>query len=113
MRRPKAVVSIGLAIVALAAIVVGSIAIAGGSGNEGEEATPAETSAPSDAPDGTAAPPGGLGGFPPQFLQCLADRGVDVESLEGEDPNEIFHGGAVPPDVLSDCFAVLHGGGAP
>jgi hypothetical protein len=114
MRRPRAVLAVGVAIVVVAAIVVGGIAIAGGGGNdEGETATPATTSPPSEAPDGTAAPPGGLGSFPPQLLQCLADRGVDVESLEGGDPNEVFHGGAVPPDVLSDCFAVLHGGGAP
>lgn len=115
MRRPKAVLSVAVALVVLVAIVVGGIAIAGSSGDdEGENATPATTSPRSDPPGGSAAPPSGLGGFPPQFLQCLEDRGVDVEGLEGQDPNEIFHGGAVPPEVLSACFGVLHGGsGAP
>jgi hypothetical protein len=112
MRRPKALLSVAAALVVLVAIVVGTIGIAGGSGDdEGKTATPAKNPAPSDAPGGSAAPPGALGRFPPQFIQCLEDRGVDVESLEGEDPTEIFHGGAVPPEVLNACFGVLHGGG--
>ena len=107
MRRPKAVVSLAVALVLLVAVVVGGIAIAGGSGgDEGTNATPA----PSEAPGGSDTPPG-LGAFPPQFIQCLTDQGVDIEDLEGLDPNEIFHGGAVPPQVLNTCFGVLHGGG--
>jgi hypothetical protein len=110
MRRPKALLSVAAALVMLIAIVVGGIAISGGNRNdEGKTATPAQ----SDPPDASAAPPGGLGGFPPQFVQCLEDRGVDVDSLEGEDPNAIFHGGAVPPQVLNDCFGALHGGDPP
>jgi hypothetical protein len=115
MRRPKTVLSVAMALVVLVAIVVGGIAIACSSGDDGgENATPASASPRSDPPGGSVAPPGGLGGFPPQFLQCLKDRGVDVEGLEGEDPSDIFHGGAVPPEVLNACFGVLHGGsGAP
>jgi hypothetical protein len=111
MRRPKAAFSIAAALVVLVAIIVGGIAIAGGGDDEGESATPVTTSPPSEAPDGSAAPPGALGGFPPEFLQCLKDRGVDLESLAGADPQELFHGGAVPPQVLNACFGVLHGGG--
>jgi hypothetical protein len=107
MRRPKALISVAAALVVVAAIVVGGIAIAGGSGgDEGTTATPA----PSEPPGGSATPPG-LGGFPPEFIQCLKDKGVNIEGLEGLDPNEIFHGGAVPPETLNTCFGVLHGGG--
>jgi hypothetical protein len=110
MKRPKVVLSVGVALVVLVAIV-GGIAIAGDSGDdERTSAAPATTRAPSDAPGGSAAPQG-LGAFPPQFLQCLKDQGVDVEKIESTDPNEIFHGGAVPPEVLNACFGVLHGGG--
>jgi hypothetical protein len=111
MSRPRAALSVAVALVVLAAIIVGGIAIAGGGDDVGKNATPATTSPPSEAPGGSAAPPSVLGGFPPQFVQCLKDRGVDVESLEGKDPQEIFHGGAVPPEVLNACFGVLHGGG--
>jgi len=106
--RPKAVVSVAVALVVLVAIVVGGLAIAGDSGDdEGTRGTPSTTPAPSDAPDGSTAPPG-LGAFPPEFIQCLKDRGVDIE---GKDPQELFHGGAVPPEVLNTCFGALHGGG--
>ena len=111
MTRPKAMLSAAVALVVLVAIVVGGLAIAGDSGDdEGTSGTtPTTTPAPSEAPDGSSAQPG-LGGFPPQFIQCLTDRGVDIE---GEDPQELFHGGAVPPQVLNACFGALHGGGAP
>jgi hypothetical protein len=113
MTRSKAVLSAAAALVVLVAIVAGGIAIAGGSGDdEGDTAAPTTTQAPSDAPGGSAAPQG-LGAFPPQFLQCLADRGVDVEKIESMDINELLHGGAVPPEVVSACFGVLHGGGGP
>ena len=102
MRRPTAITALALALVALAL----ALAACGG-----DDENPTTKPAPSESPGGGAAPPGALDRFPPQFIQCLKDRGVDVESLEGEDPNEIFHGGAVPPDVLNACFGVLHGGG--
>jgi hypothetical protein len=108
--RPKAVLSAAVALVVLVAIVVGGLAIAGDSGDGGgTSVTPTTTAAPSEAPDGSSAPPG-LGAFPPEFIQCLKDRGVDIE---GKDPQELFHGGAVSPQVLNVCFGTLHGGGAP
>jgi hypothetical protein len=108
--RPKAVLSAAVAIV-LVAIVVGGLAIAGDGGeDEGTSGTtPTTTPAPSEAPDGSGPQPG-LGAFPPEFIQCLTDRGVDIE---GKDPQELFHGGAVPPEVLNACFGALHGGGGP
>lgn len=111
MSRPKAVLSAAVALVVLVAIIVGGLAIAGDSGDdEGTSgAAPTRTSAPSGAPDGSPAQPG-LGAFPPEFIQCLTDRGVDIE---GKDPQELFHGGAVPPEVLNACFGALHGGGGP
>jgi hypothetical protein len=108
--RPRAVLLAAVALVVLVAIVVGGLAIAGDSGDdEGTDGTPTTTPAPSEAPDGSTAQPG-LGAFPPEFIQCLTDRGVDIE---GKDPQELFHGGAVPPEVLNACFGALHGGGGP
>jgi hypothetical protein len=50
--------------------------------------------------------------LPPGFAECLADQGVEIP--EGASLNEIFHGGAVPPEVVNQCFERLHqGGGAP
>jgi hypothetical protein len=104
----RTVISVAVALVAVIAIVAVGIAAAGGGGDDGESSTsPAPAAAPSDG----AAPPGVLSGFPPEFIQCLADQGVDIQSLEGIDPQEIFHGGAVPPEVMNACFGVIHGGG--
>jgi hypothetical protein len=107
MRRPRALLSVAVALVVLVAIVFGAIAIAGGGGDdEGTATTPATTPAPSEPPGGSA--PGDLGRFPPEFIKCLEDQGIDVE---GKDPIELFHGGGVPPQVLNECFGALHGGG--
>ena len=105
MSRPRVVILIAVALVALVAILIGGIAIAGGSGDGETTTTPTTTAAPSDAPGESAVPPA-LRAFPPQFLQCLRDRGVD---LKGLDSNELLHGGGVPPQVLTACFEALHG----
>jgi len=39
--------------------------------------------------------------LPPEFLECLADEGFDVE------PDEVH---SVPQQVLQTCFGSLHGG---
>jgi hypothetical protein len=108
MRRPRALLTVALALVVVAVVVVG-IAVAGGGGDDGESSpTPAPAAAPSDG----GAPPGVASQLPPAFAECLADQGVDIP--EGAGLNEIFHGGAVPPEVVNQCFARLHqGGGAP
>jgi hypothetical protein len=109
MRRPRVLLSVALSLVAVIAIVVVGIAVAGGGGDDEESRTsPAPAAAPSDG----AVPPGVASQLPPGFAECLADQGVDIP--EGADLNEIFHGGAVPPEVVGQCFNALHqGGGAP
>jgi hypothetical protein len=105
----RTAISVAAALVAVIAIVIAGIAVAGGGGDDGESSTsPAPAATPSDG----AAPPGVASQLPPGFAQCLADQGVDIP--EGADLNEIFHGGAVPPEVVNQCFERLHqGGGAP
>lgn len=95
MRRPRAVISVALALVALTLI----LAACGGD----EEAT--TTPAPSEAPSGDATPPS-PGALPPGIAECLADRGYELES-----PADLH---SAPPQVLSACFDALHqGGGVP
>ncbi len=60
--------------------------------------------APSDtieAPSGGAPPPAAPGGLPPEFVQCMTDKGFDVEG--GAD----IH--TAPQEVLQECFGSLHG----
>lgn len=92
MRRPRAVISVALALVALVAIVVGGIALAG-SGDDGGTTT---SPAPAEAPSGATPPSSGA--LPPELLECLG-----VES-----PNEIH---SAPPQVVEECFGALHQGG--
>jgi len=106
----RTAISVTVALLAVIAIVVVvGIAVAGGGGDDGESSRrPAPAAAPSDG----AAPPGVASQLPPGFAECLADQGVDLP--EGAGLNEIFHGGAVPPEVVNQCFGRLHqGGGAP
>jgi hypothetical protein len=105
----RTVISVAVALVVLIAIVLVGIAVAGSGGDDGESSTsPAPAAAPSDG----AAPPGVASQLPPGFAECLADQGVEIP--EGATLNEIFHGGAVPPEVVEQCFERLHqGGGAP
>jgi hypothetical protein len=109
VRRPRAVLSVALALFVLVAIVVGGLAIAGDGGDdEGTTATPTTTPATSRARSESAGPPS-LGALPPAFVQCLADQGVDVESITSESLVDVIHSPSG-----SACFGVLHqGGGAP
>jgi hypothetical protein len=106
MRRPRAILSVALALVVLVAIVVGGIAIAGGGGDdENREANPPASEAPLGGGGGSTAPPS-PGALPPQLFQCFADKGYEIES-----PADIH---SAPPQVVQECFGVLHqGGGAP
>jgi hypothetical protein len=99
MRRPKALVVIGIALVAILAIVVAGVALSGGDDNAGT------TSRPSEAPSGDAPPPT-PGALPQEFVECMADRGFEIQS-----ENDIH---SAPPQVLQACFGSLHrGGGGP
>ena len=105
----RTAISIAVALVAVIAIVVGAIAVAGGGGDDGKSNT---SPPPAAAPRDGAIPPDVASQLPPGIAECLDDQGVDIP--EGASLQEIFHGGAVPPEVLDQCFSALHqGGGAP
>jgi hypothetical protein len=89
VRRRLAVISVvaALALVALALI------LAAYGGGDGEEAPT------------SPAPPSAPGSLPPEFVNCMADRGFKIES-----PADIH---AAPPQVLQACFGALHQGGGP
>ena len=104
----RTAIGVAVALVAVIAIVVG-IAVAGGGGDDGKSST---SPAPAAAPSDSAIPPDVASQLPPGIAECLADQGVDIP--DDASPQEIFHGGAVPPEVLNECFGALHqGGGAP
>jgi hypothetical protein len=94
----RTAISVAVALLAVIAIVVVGIAVAGGGGDDGESST---SPAPAVAPSDGAIPPGVASQLPPGIAECLADQGVEIP--EGASLNEIFHGGAVPPQVLSQC----------
>jgi hypothetical protein len=84
---------------------IGALAIGlvlAGCGGGDEEAT--TTPAPTETPGESAPPTGSPGALPPEFVQCMADRGFDVSS-----PDDIHE---APPQVLQACFGSLHEGGA-
>lgn len=99
MRRRRAVIALAFALVAVSLLLA-----ACGDGDDEETSTsPAPSQIP--APGGSATPPS-AGALPPEFVQCMAAQGYDVESSAG------VH--SAPQEVLRACFGSLHeGGGAP
>jgi hypothetical protein len=102
VKRPLAVTALALALVALALTLA---ACGGGDNEENKEATPPASEAPRGDGGGSTAPPN-PGGLPPELFECFADKGYEIES-----PTEIH---SAPPQVVQECFGVLHqGGGSP
>ena len=94
----RALIAVVLAFVALALVLTAC------GGDDDEEAT--TRPAPAEAPSGEPAPSPSPGGLPPQLLECFADKGYEVTS-----PTEIH---SAPPQVVQECFGLLHqGGGVP
>jgi hypothetical protein len=90
MTRVRTVTALALALLALLLAACG--------GGDDEETT--TTSPPaSEAPSGSAAPPG-LGALPPGFVECMADQGYEVESSAD------IH--SAPAEVLQGCFGAAH-----
>jgi hypothetical protein len=84
--------------VTIGAMVIGlALSSCGGDGEK-----PATSPAPTDTAEAPAASAPAPGALPPEFLKCMADRGVDVE--QGAD----IH--SAPQQVLEACFGALHGG---
>jgi hypothetical protein len=88
-----------LVVLALALVTIVLMLSACGGGDDEETTTDAT---PTESPTGSAAPPS-LSAFPPEFLDCLADQGIDLESVT--DVSAVIHS----PEG-EQCFDVLHGG---
>lgn len=98
MRRwplPSAIV-----IVVALALLVGACG-----GGDDEVDNPPATPPASETPfgGGGATPPGATGQLPPEFIECMADQGFDIES-----PDEVH---SAPQQALQACFGSLHSGG--
>jgi hypothetical protein len=90
------VLALGAALVALAL----TLGACGGDDNEEETATSPAPAA--EAPSGSPAAPS-LSQFPPEFLECLGDQGIDLDSVT--DVSAVIHS----PEG-NRCFDELHGG---
>ncbi len=88
-----------LVILVLALVTIALTLAACGGGDDEETTT---VPAPTESPSGSAAPPS-LSAFPPEFLDCLADQGIDLESVT--DVSAVIHS----PEG-NRCFDELHGG---
>jgi hypothetical protein len=53
-----------------------------------------------ETPSGGAAPPSDPGQLPPEFLECMAERGYQVKSSAD------IH--SAPPQVHQACFGSIH-----
>jgi hypothetical protein len=97
VRRVRAVIALALTLVAAVLVLA-----ACGGGDDEETAT---NPAPTESPSGAATPPS-PGALPPELMECYADKGYEIES-----PTDIH---SAPPQVVQECFEVLHqGGGVP
>ena len=88
----------GAIVVALAAL---ALALAGCGGDDEKATTKPAPPDAVEAPRETA-PPTSPGELPREFVECMADRGFDVESSAD------IH--SAPPEVLQACFGSLHQG---
>jgi hypothetical protein len=94
-------------LVTIGAVLTGLLL--GGCGGDDDDATTTAASG-AVAPSGVAPQSGGsspsAAGFPPAFIECMAEKGVDVSSVDtihGPEAQEAFYA----------CLPVLHGGGVP
>jgi hypothetical protein len=93
VRRPLALIAVNLAFVVLSLTVVAC-------GGSDDEETTTNTPAPGvEGPRG-APPSSAPTGFPPEFVQCMADKGVDVSSQDAIHADQ---------QAFSECLPYLHG----
>jgi hypothetical protein len=92
----------GIAITLAVALVGLALLLAACGGEEDGEQTTTNPPPVAETPNGGTTPPS-LSQFPPEFLECLEDQGIDLESVT--DISAVIHspGG-------DRCFDVLHGG---
>ena len=79
------------------------LAACGGNGGEGNT----EPQPGVDAPATGTTSPSGPADFPPEFVDCMADHGIDIESS----PDALHSPGA--EEAFQACQQFLHSGGAP
>lgn len=85
------------------ALVALTLALAGcGGGGGNTEPQPGV-----EAPTGGTTSPSGSADFPPEFVECMADHGIDIESS----PDALHSPGA--EEAFQACQQFLHSGGAP
>ncbi len=95
---------------AIGVVAIG-LALSGCGGDEGDETTTPTTTPTVEAPSGSVppsgggTPPGASGQFPPEFVECMADQGVDIERSP-----DIHAPGA--QQAFNACLPALHGGAA-
>ena len=87
------------ALVALALV----LAACGGDGGEGDTVPQPGV----EAPTGGTTSPSGSADFPPEFVECMADQGIDIESS----PDALHSPGA--QEAFQACQQFLHSGDAP
>jgi hypothetical protein len=86
-------------------MAVASVLLLGacGGGDDGDNAATMSVPA-SPSPFGGGTPPSAsrsLGDLPPEFVQCMADRGFRIKSE--------FEIHSAPPEALQACLGSLHG----
>jgi hypothetical protein len=81
--------------------VIGLVLSSCGGGDDTDTARPAPRATPA-APSESTPGPSAPSGLPPEFLECTADQGYDVE--QGADID------SAPTELLERCFGSLHGG---
>lgn len=84
----------------IGAMVIALVLSSCGGDDEPKTARPAPTDTPA-APSESAPAPSAPSGLPPEFLECMADQGYDLE--EGADVHD------APMELLEKCFGSLHG----
>jgi hypothetical protein len=94
-------------VMAIGAVLTGLL-LAGCGGDDDDPTTTADSGVTS--PSGVAPPSGSsspsAAGFPPAFIECMADKGVDVSTVD------TIHGPAAQ-EAFYACLPYLHGGAAP
>jgi hypothetical protein len=87
------------------ALVALALMLAACGGDDDDEGTTTSPAPSSEFAPPNAAPPS-ASALPPGLLQCFADKGFEIQS-----PTEIH---SAPPQVVQECFGLLHqGGGVP
>jgi hypothetical protein len=92
VQHPRTVIAVTLALIT---IVAGGIALAGGDGQD-TSTSPASN----ESTTAGASPRSGPGALPPAFVECMAEQGFDIDSLDQ------MH--AAPPQALQACVGSLH-----